>query len=172
MLAIAVDSRGPVLFRQERVGRFGRQFVMYKFRTMVAGAEHKGGQITPNNDPRVTHVGNMLRSLKIDELPQLINVIRGEMSLVGPRPEVQRYVDMYTEAQREVLVLMPGITDPASIRYRDEGAMLAASESPENLYRDVIMPDKIRLNLEYARRATLLSDLTVILHTLTCFLGR
>jgi lipopolysaccharide/colanic/teichoic acid biosynthesis glycosyltransferase len=169
-LLIKLDSRGPALFRQTRVGKHGRPFQILKFRTMVTDAEERGGQLTTAGDSRITRCGRVLRATKLDELPQLINVVRGEMSLVGPRPEVPRYVEMYTDAQRRVLDLTPGITDPASIRYRDESAVLAAAEDPETFYVEVVMPEKIRLNLDYAAKASLFGDLGVILRTLACIL--
>lgn len=169
-LLIKLDSRGPALFRQTRVGKHGRPFQILKFRTMVTDAEKRGGQLTTAGDSRITRCGRVLRATKLDELPQLINVVRGEMSLVGPRPEVPRYVEMYTDAQRRVLDLTPGITDPASIRYRDESAVLAAAEDPETFYVEVVMPEKIRLNLDYAAKASLFGDLGVILRTFACIL--
>ena len=166
-VAIAIAGRGgPVFFAQERVGRGGVSFRMWKFRTMVVDAERGGAQLTVGADPRITGVGRWLRHFKLDELPQLLNVLRGEMSLVGPRPEVPRYVALYTAKQRAVLDLVPGITDPASIRYSDESTELARSDDPERLYVDEIMPEKIRLNLEYAERATPWSDAMVVLSTL------
>jgi len=170
-VAIRIDSPGPVFFRQERIGRGGRPFRIHKFRTMYVGAEHNGGQLTVGGDPRITRVGRVLRRYKLDELPQLIDVVQGTMSLVGPRPEVPRYVALYDEAQRKVLLLTPGITDVASIAYRNENELLSASDDPEREYIERIMPDKIRLNLEYARSATLTSDIKVILRTLG-LLGR
>ena len=164
--AIVVRDGKPVLFRQERVGRDGRPFRLWKFRTMTAGAEQRGRQITVGADPRITRIGRWLRAMKLDELPQLVNVLRGEMSLVGPRPEVPRYVALYTPAQRAVLALTPGITDPASLRYYDESRVLDGAEDPERLYVDQIMPEKIRVNLEYAARATAWSDLGVVFATL------
>lgn len=166
-LAIWLGDRGPVLFGQQRVGLGGRPFRMWKFRTMVVDAEKLGGKLTVEGDPRVTRVGHWLRKTKLDELPQLLNVVKGEMALVGPRPEVQRYVDRYTEEQRRVLDLVPGITDPASIAYRDESEILAREADPEAAYIERIMPDKIRINLEYAQRASVVTDLGVILRTLT-----
>jgi len=162
---VKLADGGPIFFRQQRVGRGGQPFLMWKFRTMVPGAERLGHQITVGNDPRVTPVGRVLRALKLDELPQLINVLAGDMSLVGPRPEVSRYTALYSPQERPVLDLVPGITDPASIRYRDEGALLAAAADPERIYVDEIMPDKIRLNLEYAARATVWSDFLVVVRT-------
>lgn len=175
-MAIAVDGRqakgGSVLFGQERVGLRGVSFRMWKFRTMVADAERRGAQLTVGADPRITRVGRWLRRFKLDELPQLFNVLRGEMSLVGPRPEVHRFVALYTDAQRAVLDLVPGITDPASIRYRDEAFELARAADPERCYIEEIMPEKIRLNLEYAARATPWSDFVVVLSTLGLLAGR
>ncbi|MDF1554456.1 MAG: sugar transferase [Deferrisomatales bacterium] len=168
-LAIKLDDQGPVFFRQERVGRNGLPFRIWKFRTMVVDAEAMGGQLTVGRDPRVTRVGRWLRHGKLDELPQLINVLTGEMSLVGPRPEVPEYVSMYTADQRPVLHLTPGVTDPASIRYRAESVILAQAPDPEAAYVEAVMPDKIRLNLEYAHRATLWSDFLTILATVFPF---
>ena len=172
-LWIKLDSKGPVFYRQERVGRYGETFKIYKFRTMVENADKIGGAITIGNDPRITKVGRFLRKYKIDELPQLINVLKGEMSLVGPRPEVIKYVNLYTSEQKEVLNLMPGITDPASIKYRNENILLAASRDtyeasydPEQVYIQEIMPDKIRINLEYASRATIFTDFKVVVKTI------
>ena len=163
--AVALDG-GPIFFRQERVGRRGRPFRIAKFRTMVPDADRLGAPLTVAGDRRITRVGRVLRAAKLDELPQLWNVLTGEMSLVGPRPEVPRYVALYTEEQARVLALTPGITDPASIRYRHEEAALADSSDPERAYLDVIMPEKIRINLEYAARASVGSDLAVIVETL------
>lgn len=162
---LIVDGR-PILFRQQRVGFQGRPFTIYKFRTMVRLAERLGQPLTSAYDRRVTRLGHWLRKYKLDELPQLFNVIRGDMSLVGPRPEVPRYVELYSEEQRRVLELVPGITDPASIVFRDEAALLADCEDAEQVYLQCIMPEKIRLNLAYAARASILTDLGVILQTL------
>lgn len=160
--AVVLGDGGPAFFRQERVGRGGGTFRMWKFRTMVVDAERRGRQLTVGGDPRVTRVGAVLRRTKLDELPQLFNVLRGEMSLVGPRPEVPRYVALYTADQRAVLRLTPGITDPASLRYRDESTELAVAADPERMYVEHILPEKIRLNLTYASQATWVSDLAVI----------
>jgi len=172
-LWIKLDSKGPVFYLQERVGRYGETFKIYKFRTMVKNADKIGGAITIGDDPRITKSGKFLRKYKIDELPQLINVLKGEMSLVGPRPEVIKYVNLYTSEQKEVLNLMPGITDPASIKYRNENILLAASRDtyeasydPEQVYIQEIMPDKIRINLEYASRATIFTDFKVVVKTI------
>lgn len=166
-ILIKLEDGGPVFFHQERVGMQGRRFMIWKLRTMVVDAERRGGQLTVGTDGRITRVGRWLRLAKLDELPQLINVVGGTMSLVGPRPEVPHYVELYSASQRKVLDLVPGITDPASIEYRDEAAILAASKDPERTYVEVIMPEKIRLNLEYARsRSGLWSDVQVVLRTL------
>ncbi len=165
-LLIKLDDRGPVFFRQQRVGRDGAPFRIWKFRTMVTDAERRGRQITVGRDPRITRIGALLRAGKLDELPQLLNVLSGEMSLVGPRPEVPRYVALYTPEQQRVLALTPGITDPASIEYRDENDLLAQSPDPDRTYVNDVMPAKIRLNLAYADHASVAGDFLVILNTL------
>lgn len=160
------DDGGPVFHRAERVGRGGRPFRLWKFRTMVVGAANVGGPLTIGADPRVTRIGRSLRRFKLDELPQLINVIAGEMSLVGPRPEAPKLAERYTAEQRHVFELVPGITDPASIRFANESEILGRSSNAEDLYFTDLVPLKVRLNLEYAARATVLTDLWVILRTL------
>lgn len=165
-LLVKVEDRGPIFFRQRRIGRHGHPFRMWKFRTMVVDAEQKGSALTVGRDPRITRVGHWLRDTKVDELPQLINVMLGEMSFVGPRPEVRKYVDLYSEDQRQVLDLRPGITDLASVKYRRESELLAASSDPDRTYVEEIMPEKIRINLEYAAQANIWSDVRVILLTL------
>lgn len=164
-LSLLVGDGAPVFFRQERVGYHGRSFRMWKFRTMVRGAERIGQPLTVGQDLRVTPVGRWLRKHKLDELPQLINVLKGEMSFVGPRPEVARYVALYSPEQRRVLDLVPGITDPASIAFRDEEDLLGAHDDPERAYVEHIMPEKIRLNLAYAVKAGVFRDMGVILRT-------
>jgi len=165
-LLVKLSSPGPVFYRGMRVGKRGRPFKMLKFRTMVADAEARGLPLTVGGDSRITGVGRFLRKAKLDELPQLWNVLVGEMSLVGPRPEAQKYVDLYTDDQRKVLELRPGITDPASIKYRNENDILSAAVDPETAYVENIMPDKVRLNLSYASRASIWSDLGIIFRTL------
>ena len=165
-LAVRLDSPGPVFFRQERIGLGGRPFRIFKFRSMVADAEQRGLAITVGGDARITRVGAWLRKTKLDELPQLINVFLGQMSFVGPRPEVPRYVAMYTPYQRQVLLVRPGITDYASIAYRNENDLLAGAPDPEARYVDEIMPDKIELNMKYIREMSPLTDLRLILRTL------
>ena len=165
-LAIKIDDPGPVFYRQVRVGRGCKTFRIFKFRTMVVDADKKGLQITVGRDNRITRMGALLRKTKLDELAQLINVFVGEMSFVGPRPEVPRYVDMYTPYQRQVLLVRPGITDYASIAYRNENDLLEGAEDPERMYIDVIMPDKIELNMKYLREISPLADIRLILSTI------
>lgn len=171
-IAIRRGSPGSVFFRQERVGRDGTPFRIVKFRTMRQDAEASGRQITVGADPRITRVGAFLRRSKLDELPQLINVVRGEMALVGPRPEVPRYVAHYDAGQRRVLDVRPGITDPASVAYRDENALLGAADDPDEVYLREVMPAKLAMNLDYLQRRTLLSDVGVILATVARLAGR
>jgi succinoglycan biosynthesis protein ExoA len=166
ILTLALDGR-PVLFRQKRIGFKGKPFEIYKFRTMVRNAESLGKPLTVGDDPRITKVGKWLRKTKLDELPQLFNVLFGQMGFVGPRPEVERYVAYYTPVQRAVLDLVPGITDLASIRYRYESEILNAASDPERTYIEQILPDKIRINLEYASQSNVLRDCGVILRTVS-----
>lgn len=170
LLAIAskikTGSDGPVFFRQIRVGKNNEEFEILKFRTMVVDAEKLGRQITVGNDNRITKIGAFLRKYKLDELPQLINVFKGDMSLVGPRPEVPRYVKLYNEEQRKVLEVKPGITDLASIRYRDENDLLGEAENPDDFYINTIMPDKLALNLEYINNNNIFVDIYIILKTI------
>jgi lipopolysaccharide/colanic/teichoic acid biosynthesis glycosyltransferase len=169
-LAIRLDSPGPVFFRQTRVGRGGRLFRIHKFRTMRPDTEGLG-QLTVGADARITRVGAFLRAHRLDELPQLIDVLRGDMSLVGPRPEVPRYVAVYPAALRDrVLAVRPGITDPASLQFRDEAALLAAAADPEREYVEVILPAKLAAAAAYADRASLWTDLTVVLRSLKVLL--
>ncbi len=165
-LRIKKESDGPVFFKQIRVGEKGKEFEILKFRTMVVNAEKLGRQITVGNDSRITKIGGFLRKYKLDELPQLFNVFKGEMSLVGPRPEVPKYVAMYSREQRKVLDVKPGITDLASIRYRDENELLGTSEDPDNMYINTIMPDKLALNLEYIKKSNVFFDVYIILNTI------
>ena len=164
--AIKIDDPGPVFYRQVRVGKDGKPFRIFKFRTMVVDADKKGLAITVGRDNRITRMGRLLRKTKLDELAQLINVFTGEMSFVGPRPEVPKYVNMYTPYQRQVLLVRPGITDYASIAYRNENDMLEGAEDPEKMYIDVIMPDKIELNMKYLREISPLADIRLILSTI------
>lgn len=165
-LLIKADSRGNVLFVQERVGREFRPFRIFKFRSMTADAPARGGMITSSGDPRVTRAGKLLRLTKLDELPQLWNILRGDMSFVGPRPEVPRYVNAFKEEYKEILSVRPGLTDLASLKYRDESAFLAQFEDTEQAYLNVILPDKIALARQYISRSSLPYDLKLILLTL------
>ena len=172
-LAIRLDSPGPVFFRQERVGRLGVLFRIHKFRTMRVDAQAHGLAITVGQDARITRVGHWLRHYRLDELPQFVDVLLGRMSLVGPRPEVPRYVAHYPPALRaRVLAVRPGITDPASLAHIDESALLAAAADPEREYIERILPAKLALQAAYAERATLRSDLGVLGRTLRVLLSR
>ena len=162
---IKCDSSGPVFFLQERIGKGFHPFRIYKFRTMVQDAPERGGALTSSGDPRITRVGNILRQTKIDELPQLINVLKGDMSLVGPRPEVRRYVELFRTHYQTILTVRPGITDAASLKYRDESAILARSANPEETYTSRILPDKLRLGEDYVRRSSWRLDLELIWKT-------
>jgi lipopolysaccharide/colanic/teichoic acid biosynthesis glycosyltransferase len=164
--AIRLDSPGPVFFRQERMGRGFKPFSIYKFRTMVVDAPLKGGLLTAGDDPRITRVGRWLRGSKLDELPQLLNVLLGDMSLVGPRPEVRKYVELFRDHYETILRVRPGITDWASLQYRDESAILAQAVDPEQEYLHRILPDKLRLAEEYVRHSSVRLDLVLILLTL------
>jgi len=164
-LLIRLDSSGPVFYKARRVGRNGRIFLVYKFRTMVLDADRLGAGITARGDTRITRVGRILRRFKIDELPQFYNVALGEMSLVGPRPEDPRYVATYTAEQREILRAKPGITSAASLAYRNEEAILTGPDW-ERTYREMVLPDKLRIDLEYLQRRTLTSDLELMVRTL------
>ena len=148
-LLVCIESPGGGFYRQKRVGKNGKDFWLYKFRSMRKGADKKGLITVGGHDSRITHTGYFIRKYKLDELPQLFNVLRGDMSLVGPRPEVRKYVDMYTSEQRKVLSVRPGITDYGSIEYADENVILGQSANPDKTYIEQIMPDKIRLNMKY-----------------------
>lgn len=165
-LAIKMDSSGPVFYRGLRAGRFGKPFRIFKFRTMVANADRIGGPSSPADDPRITRVGRFLRRHKLDELPQLISVVQGEMSLVGPRPEVPQYIAMLTEEEQAILSVTPGITDWASIWNSDEGAVLAGSLDPERVYLEQIRPRKIHLQLEYVKNQSFGTDVRILFETL------
>jgi lipopolysaccharide/colanic/teichoic acid biosynthesis glycosyltransferase len=162
---VKLDSKGSVFFAQRRIGKNFRPFWIYKFRSMVEDAPHQGGPITFGEDARITRVGCFLRKTKLDELPQLMNVLRGEMSLVGPRPEVPKYVLLFWNDYEEILCVHPGITDLASLKYRDEAALLAQSANPEQEYVEHVLPDKIKLAKEYVRKSSFFFDLGLILKT-------
>ena len=170
LLAIAIvvklSSPGPALYRGKRIGLHGRPFLILKFRTMVQNAESLGGSATAADDPRLTRVGKLLRRLKLDELPQLLNVIKGDMSLVGPRPEVQKYVDLYSPEERQILTMPPGITDWASIWNSNEAAVLEGSRNPERTYEELIRPTKLALQLQYVKNRSLSIDLKILICTI------
>ena len=162
---IKCDSIGPVFYKQVRVGRNNMDFQLFKFRSMRVCSDKKGLITVGGHDPRITRSGYYIRKYKLDEFPQLINVFKGDMSLVGPRPEVRKYVDMYTEEQMHVLDVRPGITDLASIRYRNENELLERVNDPDKYYVEVIMPDKLRINLEYVARHSFTFDIRLIFQT-------
>lgn len=162
---IKLDSKGPVFYKQERVGRGNKDFKLYKFRSMRVGSDKDGLLTIGGRDSRLTRSGYYIRKYKLDEFPQLINVLIGDMSLVGPRPEVRKYVDMYTLEQMHVLDVRPGITDAASIKYRNENELLEKAENPDEYYIKVIMQDKLRINLEYVKDHSFLNDIKLIFST-------
>jgi lipopolysaccharide/colanic/teichoic acid biosynthesis glycosyltransferase len=164
-ILIKLDSPGPIFFRQERIGRNFKPFTIYKFRSMAARKEGEGSLITVGGDRRVTRLGRVLRTSKVDELPQLFNVLKGEMSLVGPRPEVREYVRLFEEEYRRLLTIRPGITDPASIKYSAEETVLGGSQNWEEEYVRKILPEKIKLSLEYVGNHTVVTDLKLIAKT-------
>jgi lipopolysaccharide/colanic/teichoic acid biosynthesis glycosyltransferase len=173
-IAVLIRSKhdGPVIYKGVRAGLHGRPFVMLKFRTMVANAEFVGGPSTPDDDRRLTSIGTILRRYKLDELPQLFNVIRGDMSLVGPRPQVLSEVAGYSDEERLLLTVRPGITDRASLRFHNEGQILAASTDPDRTYRELIRPGKMRLGLEYVHRASLREDVAILWATIVLITRR
>jgi len=162
---IKIDSKGPVFYKQVRVGQNGIDFGLFKFRSMVVDADKKGLITVGGRDPRITRSGYFIRKYKLDELPQLINVLVGDMSLVGPRPEVRKYVDLYTDEQQKVLSVKPGITDYASIEYMDENEILGKSSDPEKTYIEEIMPEKIKYNMKYISNKSLFEYFKIILLT-------
>jgi len=171
-LLIKIEDGGPVFYRGARVGKNGEKFRMFKFRSMVMNADRIGGPSTADDDPRITKTGKFLRKTKLDEIPQFINVLTGDMSIVGPRPEVEHYVNMFTREERAILSVRPGITDYASIWNPDEGSVLAGSDDPEKAYMEKIRPEKIRLQLKYVRERSLGVDLKIILLTIRAVAGK
>lgn len=171
-ILIKKEDGGPIFYRGVRVGRYGKLFRIYKFRTMVINADKIGGPSTADDDPRITKIGKKLRKYKLDELPQLINVLKGEMSIVGPRPEVQYYVDMFTEEEKAILSVRPGITDWASLWNSDEGSILAGSPDPEKTYMEKIRPIKIKLQLKYVKENSFFTDLKIIFLTIYTVITR
>ncbi len=164
-ILIKLDDGGSVFFRQTRVGQYGKPFKIYKFRTMVENAEKLGAQVTKGDDPRITRVGRFLRKYKLDELPQLINVLKGEMSLVGPRPEVPKFVKLFEEDYKEILQVKPGITDYASLEFKDESELLKGAENPEEVYIE-ILPKKIEYYKRYLKEISFTTDLKLIFKTI------
>lgn len=162
---VRLASPGPILYRGVRVGRNGKAFCILKFRTMIVDAELRGGSATAEDDPRLTSIGKFLRRYKLDELPQLVNVLKGDMSFVGPRPEVQKYVDRYSREEKAILKLRPGITDWASIWNSNEAAVLEGSSDPERTYEELILPTKVALQLKYLKNHSCFTDLKILFHT-------
>ena len=171
-IAIKIDSPGTVMFRQERVTTYGKVFKIYKFRTMVANAEKLGTQVTVNNDMRVTRVGKFLRKYRLDEIPQVFNILKGEMSFVGTRPEVKRYVDAYTDEMYATLLLPAGITSLASIYYKDEEKLLAKTENANETYVNDILPQKMKYNLKYIEDFSFWNDIKLMFKTVAAVLGK
>lgn len=167
---IKLDSKGPVFYKGVRTGKDNRPFEMFKFRTMVLDADKIGGSSTPEDDPRVTRIGRVLRNYKLDELPQLINVLKGDMSFVGPRPQIPWVVELYTPEEREALTVRPGITDYASLRFANEGEILKGSLNPDKDYMEKIHPEKMRLAVEYVRTRSFLVDMRLLLQTVKAVL--
>lgn len=165
-VSIKLDSRGPVFFRQDRVGLGGRHFLIYKFRTMFEDSESRGLQITGDKDERITRLGRYLRKYKIDEVPQLINVLKGDMSIVGPRPQVPKYVELFREEYEKILAVRPGITSYASLEYSNENEILGRSDDPERLYIDDILPRKLELNMRYIEEMSFMTDMRIIIRTI------
>ncbi len=171
IISIRLDSSGPILYRGLRIGRHGQPFRICKFRTMVINADEIGGSSTADDDPRITAIGKFLRKYKLDELPQFLNVLSGDMGIVGPRPEVQYYVDLYTEEEKVILGVRPGITDWASLWNADEGAILSGADDPDKVYMEEIRPGKLRLQMEYVNKRSLWIDFKIIVQTISTILG-
>jgi lipopolysaccharide/colanic/teichoic acid biosynthesis glycosyltransferase len=163
---VIADSRGGGIYRQWRVGKGGRDFALYKFRTMHPGADKKQLITIGDRDPRITNAGYFLRKFKLDELPQLFNVLKGDMSMVGPRPEVRKYVALYSDKQMKILDIKPGITDYASIAFIRESELLAGADDPERTYQEEILPEKLRLNMQYLNQMSLLTDCKILFQTI------
>ncbi len=170
--AVKVDSPGPVFFRQERVTTYGKKFKIWKFRTMVTNADKIGTQVTVNNDRRITRTGRILRGVRLDELPQMINILTGDMSFVGTRPEVVKYVKGYRPEYYATLLLPAGVTSEASIRYKDEAALLAESSDTDKTYMDEILPAKMKWNLESIRKFSFMGDIRTMIRTVLAVLGK
>jgi lipopolysaccharide/colanic/teichoic acid biosynthesis glycosyltransferase len=171
-LTIKIDDGGPVLFSQVRMGKGFAPFTLYKFRTMVVEAEKKGSAITAGGDERITGIGRILRKYKLDELPQLVNVLKGEMSIVGPRPEDPHYVEIFHDDYRAILIVRPGITDYATLEFRNEETILAEYDDPEEAYVEVILPQKLQLSKRYISEQSFFRDILIILNTLLSIVTR
>ncbi len=171
-LAVKLDSRGPVFYRQTRVGRYNKDFRIFKFRTMVVGADKIGPPLTTGDDPRITRVGKWIRKCRLDEFSQLLNVLAGQMSLVGPRPEVRKYVAHYTPEYLATLLVRPGITAPSSIAFKDEDQILSRGGNPEQIYVEEILPPKMALNLQYLAHITVWNDVRILFQTVFAVLRR
>ncbi|MEE1252375.1 MAG: sugar transferase [Bacteroidales bacterium] len=165
-LWVGLSSKGGVFYKQIRVGKNNKDFKLYKFRSMRVNSDKQGLLTVGSKDSRITKAGYFIRKYKIDELPQLFNVLKGDMSFVGPRPEVRRYVDLYSEEQMKVLSVRPGITDPASIKYRNENDILSSASNPEEYYIQHIMPDKLKINIDYINKRTFVKDIKIIFQTI------
>lgn len=165
-LWVGLSSKGGVFYKQIRVGRNNKDFKLYKFRSMRVNSDKQGLLTVGSKDSRITKAGYFIRKYKIDELPQLFNVLKGDMSFVGPRPEVRRYVDLYSKEQMKVLSVRPGITDPASIKYRNENDLLSSANNPEEYYIQYIMPDKLKINIDYINKRTFFKDIKIIFQTI------
>ena len=165
-LWVGLSSKGGVFYKQIRVGRNNKDFKLYKFRSMRVNSDKQGLLTVGSKDSRITKAGYFIRKYKIDELPQLFNVLKGDMSFVGPRPEVRRYVDLYSKEQMKVLSVRPGITDPASIKYRNENDILSSASNPEEYYIQHIMPDKLKINIDYINTQTFIKDIKIIFQTI------
>lgn len=165
-LWVGLSSKGGVFYKQIRVGKNNKDFKLYKFRSMRVNSDKQGLLTVGSKDSRITKAGYFIRKYKIDELPQLFNVLKGDMSFVGPRPEVRRYVDLYSKEQMKVLSVRPGITDPASIKYRNENDILSSASNPEEYYIQHIMPDKLKINIDYINTQTLIKDIKIIFQTI------
>lgn len=166
-ILIKLDSKGPAFYRGKRIGRFEKPFYVFKFRTMIVNAEKLGGPSSADDDPRITKIGRLIRKYKLDELPQFINVLKGEMSFVGPRPEVPVEVETYNDDERRILLVKPGITDWASLTYHNEGEILKGSSDPHETYREKIRPGKLRLALKYVDESSFITDMKIIFITIT-----
>ena len=164
-LWILIESRGGIFYKQERIGLLGKPFYLLKFRSMRPDADKSGKLTIGMRDPRITNSGYFIRKYKLDEFPQFINVLKGEMSIVGPRPEVQEYVELYTETQRQILNVKPGITDYASLEYFHENEILGKSDNPQQTYIDIVMPEKLKLNQKYISRPTIVQDIQIMWKT-------